>query len=311
MKRFLSCVLILVIGLCAAQPLPARADGTHRVALIVMHGDGSITIRCVSFTEDEISGAEILRRAGLNVRFTGYSGFGAGVCAIDGEGCSLEGQDCFCQCPGSTCNYWSYWHWRDGRWQYSQVGAESFKVHDGDVEGWIWGDAKSTPPTVPFDQICQPPTAVPPTNTPLPPTDTPVPPTQTPIPLPTNTPVPPTHTPVPTNTNWPTAVPTSTTLPSATVQPSVTVTKTATVKRSATPTLTTQPSATASATATEIPATATRTQTAQPAPTVPPTSTPTPAVKAQAPTGQYLAFSAMAVLLAASLWLVRRRSKEQ
>jgi len=340
MKRFVRCVLALAVALRAVQTLPARADGTHRVALIVMHGDGSTTPRCVSFSEDGISGAEVLRRAGLNVRFTSYAGFGAGVCAIDGKGCPLEGQDCFCQCPGSTCNYWSYWHWRDGRWQYSQVGAEGYQAHNGDVEGWIWGDAKSTPPAIPFDQICEPPTAVPPTDTPIPPTNTPAPPTHTPappthtpappthtpappthtpVPPATNTavpatltPVPPTHTPIPTNAGPPTAtiVPTGTPLPSATAKLSATVTKTATVKRSASVTVTTQPAATASETLTEAPATPTRTRTAQSAPAVSRTPAPTPVVKAQAPIGQYFAFGALAILLGVGLWLVRRRSKE-
>jgi hypothetical protein len=285
------------------------------VALIVVHGDGHFTMHCVSFSEDEISGGEVLRRAGLNVRFTGYASFGAGVCAIDGEGCPLENQDCFCQCPGTTCNYWSYWHWKDGRWLYSQVGAEGYRVRDGDIEGWIWGDAKSPPPAVVFEQICAPPPTAAPTDTPAPtntvvptraPTHTALPPTQVP---PTSMPP---ATPVPTNA--PTSVP-----PTAKPQPSVTPTKAATPRRTATllptasatlttsATATAQPSPTASASlassVTAVPATPTEATRAEPMPT------PLPASEQSAPLGQYALFGVMAVLLIGAFWFLSRRAR--
>jgi len=343
MKTPLRYLLALVIVLCASRPLPGRADGAHRVALIVMHGDGSVTARCVAFNEDAISGAEVLRRAGLNVRFTGYTGFGAGVCAIDGEGCPLESQDCFCQCPGSTCNYWSYWHWRDGRWQYSQVGADSYQAHDGDIDGWIWGDAKSAPPAIPFDQICQPPTAVPPTSTPVPATETPMPPTHTPLP-PTHTPAPPTHTPVPSTHTpipptltpippahtpaapsqtpipesthtagpaTPTSVPsTGTPPPSITARPSATLPEHPTLEPSATCRLTASATATASKTPEMASATAIRTQTPPLAAPASPTPALEPLVRTSVPVGQYASFGALVILLGAGVWLARRRIKE-
>lgn len=329
MRRIWSLVALLLVAGCVALPWAVRAEGPHRVALIVVHGDGHVTTHCISFSEDEISGGEVLRRAGLNVRFTGYAGFGAGVCAIDGEGCPLENQDCFCQCPGTACNYWSYWHWKDGRWLYSQVGAEGYRVRDGDIEGWIWGDAKSPPPAMVFEQICAPPpTATPtpmpaPTNTAVPtrmPTHTALPPTQ----------VPPTSMPPATSvpTNAPTSVPPATSVPTnastsvpptATSQPGLTPTKAATPKHtatllpaaSATPTAsataTAQPSPTASATlassVTAVPATPTEATRAGP------TSTPLPASERSAPLGQYALFGAMAVLLVGAFWFLNRRAR--
>ena len=315
MRRIWSLVALLLVAGCVALPWPVRAEGPHRVALIVVHGDGHFTMHCVSFSEDEISGGEVLRRAGLNVRFTGYASFGAGVCAIDGEGCPLENQDCFCQCPGTTCNYWSYWHWKDGRWLYSQVGAEGYRVRDGDIEGWIWGDAKSPPPAVVFEQICAPPPTAAPTDTPAPtntvvptraPTHTALPPTQVP---PTSMPP---ATPVPTNA--PTSVP-----PTAKPQPSVTPTKAATLRRTATllptasatltasATATAQPSPTASASlassATAVPATPTEATRAEPMPT------PLPASEQSAPLGQYALFGVMAVLLIGAFWFLSRRAR--
>ncbi|HET7090026.1 MAG TPA: hypothetical protein VFL17_15425, partial [Anaerolineae bacterium] len=59
---------------------------------------------------------------------------------------------CSCAFPP---DYWSYWHLRDGSWAYASVGASSYTVHDGDVEGWSWG-AGEPPALFTFDQICAP-----------------------------------------------------------------------------------------------------------------------------------------------------------
>jgi len=170
----------------------ALAQQSNRVGLVVRFDDGSLVTRCIEFSEQEISGYDVLSRSGLNVVTSFDSGQGAAVCAIQGEGCSVE--ECLtCAYP----DYWSYWHLQGESWAYSGIGASAHKVHDGDVEGWSWG-AGDAPPAVPFDQICTPlPTDTPPpTDTPLP-TDTPVPPTAT-SPPPTDTlPPEPTDTSVP------------------------------------------------------------------------------------------------------------------
>lgn len=143
--------------------------GRHRATVLIAFGDGRTTTHCVSFDEDQISGAELLQRAGLEVRFTEHQGFGAGVCAIEGVGCA-DTPDCFCRCRGTPCAYWSYWLWQDGRWVYSQQGASRQPVRDGDIQGWLWGDAQSPPTAAAPDPIC-PPTDVSPaaTATPTPP----------------------------------------------------------------------------------------------------------------------------------------------
>ena len=124
-----------------------RAQETNRVGLVVRFGDGSHVTRCVEFSEPEISGYDALMNSGLDVVAAGWA-----ICDIEGEsGCPVE--DCFCQCHGIPCTYWTYWHLVDGNWDYSGVGAGVYKVHGGDVEGWSWG-AGEPPPVVPFDQIC-------------------------------------------------------------------------------------------------------------------------------------------------------------
>jgi hypothetical protein len=171
----------------------AQADEPNRVGLVVLHGDGRQITRCVEFSEAEISGYDVLVRSGLSVVGAFDAGMGAAMCAIDGEGCPAD--DCFCQCQGSECVYWAYYHLVSGQWQYSGLGASSCTVHSGDVEGWAWGQGSigsggAQPPVIPFDQICAPPS--PPTDTPVPPTATSPPPTDTPLPGPMVTSPPPT-----------------------------------------------------------------------------------------------------------------------
>lgn len=163
---------LLLIG--PARPA-ARAQASNRAGLVVRLGDGSILARCVEFSGSEISGYDVLAGSGLSIVAAFDSGMGAAVCSIEGQGCPIE--SCL---TCATPNYWAYWHLVNGAWSYSQAGVSSYKVHDGDVEGWSWGTG-DPPPVVPFDQICAPPpTDTPsPTSTPPPPTHTPVPPTAT------------------------------------------------------------------------------------------------------------------------------------
>lgn len=176
--------------LMALLALPAAASGhpggTSRVGLVVQFGDGTLYTGCVEFSEPAISGHEVLARAGLGVTAE-YTGMGAAVCKIEGDGCDFPADLCFCRCQGSPCVYWVYHHLADGAWQYSGFGASTHQVSDGDVEGWAWGEGSPVgglqAPVIPFDQLCAvPPTAaatatlaatVPPTALPtLPPTAT-------------------------------------------------------------------------------------------------------------------------------------------
>lgn len=297
--------LLVLVGLTVG-PLAgsARPSAPHQVALVVRFGDGSVFTRCIQFGEEQISGLDVLLRSGLRVVYE-TSGSGVAVCKIGDDGCDFPAEPCFCKCAGGAgCAYWSYWHLKDGAWQYSQVGATSYWVRDGDVEGWSWGagapGGAPPPPLVDFASVCAPvPTATPmPTETPLPtPTATPM-PTHTPLPVPTATPVPtntplpaPTATPVPTNTLLPT--PTATLRLTATPSPRPITTSTPSLTPSSTSSVTSSPTATATATPTplatvragaeasptispERSATAEYTPTSLPSPTERPSMTPLP-----------------------------------
>ena len=168
-------VLVMLIALLSAS-VNAQSGG-NRAALVVRAGDGSMQTKCVSFAEPAISGEELLTRSGMTVVINFNSGSGAAVCSINGYGCAYPSQDCFCKCQGKSCEYWAYYHWVSGAWQYSQVGATGYQVKNGALEGWSWGQGNFTsgtiPPTVKFEDICTSPTATPtvtatPTRTPSP-----------------------------------------------------------------------------------------------------------------------------------------------
>lgn len=150
-KQALWFLLLWLVGITAVS-----AQEPNRAALVVRLEDGQAVSRCVEFTEAEISGYELLNRSGLGVE-TDVVGMGATVCRIEGQGCPAN--DCFCQCKGGgDCLYWSYWMMQDGQWQYAQAGASSYRVQNGDVQGWSWGigtpNEAVEPPTMTFDEIC-------------------------------------------------------------------------------------------------------------------------------------------------------------
>lgn len=138
---------------------PAAAQEPSRAGVVVQHGDGTVRAACVLFDEPEISGAELLRRSGLDVVMAVEGGLM--VCSIAGEGCQYPQEPCFCQCQGQgPCTYWSYWHLdpRQGRWVYSSLGAGAYRVRNGDVDGWRWGSGTpgqaAAPPVLTFEEVC-------------------------------------------------------------------------------------------------------------------------------------------------------------
>ncbi len=275
--------LLLALLLALAPPVAAQEAPPHRAGLVVVHGDGRVRTRCVSFEEPEISGLALLQRSGLAVT-PGSDAMGATVCSLDGEGCPAN--DCFCECKGQPCRYWIYYHQGDdGAWRYSGVGASAWMVGHGDVDAWIWGGEGALPPAISWDSICDAPAVSGAPATPIPPA-TPAPPTT----APTSTSAP---------TVIPTAEPTSTSTPRPTDAPSRTPTPTSTATRS--PTL-------APATATATP-TSTRT----PTPTRPSSAGAPPAATTgsgfSGTTVSYLIFLFLLLTLFA-LWALARGIKQ-
>lgn len=146
-------ILFLVMLLALPPGERVSAQGApHRAGLVIRFGDGSVITRCVSFSEASITGIELLTRAGLSIRVDTSSSIGAGVCKVNGQGCDA-GKSCFCQCEGSTCAYWQYFHLQSGVWKYSNLGAAVYQISNGAVEGWAWGN-NVAPPVMTLDQVC-------------------------------------------------------------------------------------------------------------------------------------------------------------
>jgi len=136
---------------CGNAQSSAGAQTAHHAGLVIVFGDDRVETLCIEFTEDEIRGAELLRRSGLPVVLSGFGGLGSGVCRIDDVGCS-DPADCFCQCRGAECSYWAYYALEDGAWEYLPVGASQRRLHDGDADAWVWGAGRQRPETT--DSVC-------------------------------------------------------------------------------------------------------------------------------------------------------------
>jgi hypothetical protein len=134
---------------CAEDAVGGQA--LHHAGVVIVFPDGTDTY-CVSFEEDELSGAELLQRTGRQLVLSGFGGLGSGVCRIDDVGCSDPG-DCFCQCRGADCHYWTYFR-LDSAWRTQNIGASQRRVHDGDVDGWVWGNGHTPPGAASIGALC-------------------------------------------------------------------------------------------------------------------------------------------------------------
>jgi hypothetical protein len=197
-----SAILLTIVGgwLFSLAPV-THAQGPNQIGLVVIHGDGNRVTRCIEFSEPELRGYDVLQRANLELSIDANS-MGTTICRIDGEGCTVPQEDCFCGMNQDPPRYWSYWQVENGQWTYSNLGASSTIVKPGSIEGWVWGtgdeDEAQSPQPYSLDMICAPATATPQPTPTYPPTATNVPTplsTDTPLPTPTWTP---TYTPVPT-----------------------------------------------------------------------------------------------------------------
>ena len=124
----------------------------NRAGLVVVFADGRTETRYVEFTEEEISGVELLRRSGLTFVFSGSGAFGEAVCRIGDTGCNDPG-DCFCQCRGADCAFWSYFALESDTWRFQAVGASQRRLRNGDADGWVWGSGSTPPGVVPFEEV--------------------------------------------------------------------------------------------------------------------------------------------------------------
>jgi hypothetical protein len=160
-RNRLSLVIGILLGVWVGLgALTASADSPIRVGLYVQFQDGSTFTQCVEVDASEATGLDVLRQSGLDFIFEPGGGMGTTICKIGEIGCDYPGEDCFCQCLGNPCQYWTYWYEAEGQWKYSPLGISNRVVEDGDVEGWVWGSGREAPPAeILVEDICSTPAA--------------------------------------------------------------------------------------------------------------------------------------------------------
>lgn len=105
---------------------PAAAAPTH--VAVTISGHGSVCFAWHSgMTGDDLLNAV----ASVQYRQDGL------IVQIDGTPASAK---------ADNTHYWSYWHDTSGTWQYSSVGAGSYVLQPGAVDGWSYDDGASSAP---------------------------------------------------------------------------------------------------------------------------------------------------------------------
>jgi len=153
-----ACLAWFILMAAWLGPGLAYAGEPNRAGLVVQFADGQTETICVEFEEDEITGADLLVRSGLDAVVDPSSGLGIIVCRIEGYGCDYPAEACFCQCSGTgPCAYWNYFYRESGQdsWTYAALGALRHKARPGSVDAWVWGDGATLPAVgLTFEVVC-------------------------------------------------------------------------------------------------------------------------------------------------------------
>ncbi len=136
----------------ATAQTPERDGDVNIAGLVIDYGDGRTSYALVPFTEESLSGIELLRRSGLTLVTVPFGGLGEGVCSIESTGCGIG--DCrarMCQSADRESPFWQYLRQgNDGTWAPAALGASQAEVRDGDVDAWVW---TGTPPDLPSTSV--------------------------------------------------------------------------------------------------------------------------------------------------------------
>ncbi len=133
----------------------AAQEPAHAAGLMIDYGDGRVSYAWVPFTEESISGIELLKRSGLSLVAVSFGGLGEGICSIEGTGCGVE--PCrarLCQTADRESPYWQYVR-QDGpgNWKPFALGASQSDVRDGEIDGWAWSGTSPVLPALTLADI--------------------------------------------------------------------------------------------------------------------------------------------------------------
>lgn len=151
-------LILVVVGPDRSGSSSATAQSATPVnvsGVVVDYGDGRPSYALVPFTEETISGVELLRRSGLSLLTVEFGSLGEGVCAIEETGCDLSAcRTRLCQTGDPDSPFWQYVQADvPGAWQPAPLGASSSTVQNGDVDGWFWTGAAPRSTAVTLDVI--------------------------------------------------------------------------------------------------------------------------------------------------------------
>lgn len=140
-------VIALSLVLGAGMPAASATEPVHVAGLIVDYGGGEMTYAWVPFTEEEISGVDLLEKSGLSVLTVGFGGMGDAVCKIVRTGCDVSACRLrLCQTADHSSPFWQYLRLGpDGKWTKQPLGGSSSKVRDGAIDAWVWAGSDSMP----------------------------------------------------------------------------------------------------------------------------------------------------------------------
>lgn len=163
----ISCVAMAAPG--GSRPATAATIAEQNRAALVVDTGEQVKKVCVRFSEESISGAELLRRAEVDAGLRPYAGKGVAVCSLCGVGCRTDESCLTCDPDG---RYWAYSRAPAGTssFRLSPAGASNTEVRNGDVEGWRWSRG-SAPGYSSVEEVCDgaaPPAASTGTTTPTP-----------------------------------------------------------------------------------------------------------------------------------------------
>jgi len=158
-SRFLAVLMALGFLMGAAGTTTANEADVHVAGVIVDYGDGTVSYAWIPFTDDKLTGLDLLRKSGLPLLTIGFGGLGDGVCKIETTGCDVSAcRKRLCQTADRTSPYWQYLRrGSDGLWKTQALGGSGSTVHNGDVDLWIWapGDSQPTTPVLTLAEVAE------------------------------------------------------------------------------------------------------------------------------------------------------------
>ena len=74
----------------ASASAPGVAQGEHQAGIVIRFDDSTFAYVLVPFSEDEISGIDLLSRSPVPLVTVEFGGLGQAVCTLDGQGAEFR-----------------------------------------------------------------------------------------------------------------------------------------------------------------------------------------------------------------------------